>query len=110
MTAAAADTEKTVAQAWEGLFEMVFVEEPPETYLVVGGFGIVDQKAYTDSAGAEQLQGQVACNKQIVEGFESRLVVELGLRVMKAVVEEEFDEARQELTVGCSHQMRYQFF
>jgi hypothetical protein len=52
----AADTEKIVAQVWEGLFEMVLVVEPPGTCLVVvGGFGIVDQKAYTDSGVAETL-------------------------------------------------------
>lgn len=54
--AAAAGTEKIVAQVWEGLFEMVLVVEPPGTCLVVvGGFGIVDQKAYTDSGVAETL-------------------------------------------------------
>lgn len=53
---AAAGTEKIVAQVWEGLFEMVLVVEPPGTCLVVvGGFGIVDQKAYTDSGVAETL-------------------------------------------------------
>jgi hypothetical protein len=53
---ATAGTEKIVAQVWEGLFEMVLVVEPPGTCLVVvGGFGIVDQKAYTDSGVAETL-------------------------------------------------------
>lgn len=110
IAAAAADTEKIVAQVWEGLFEMVLVVESPGTCLVVGGFGIVDQKAYTDSGGAETLQEQAACNKQVVEWVDSHLVVELGPGFLQAAAEEQFDEAGQELTDGCSHQMHYQFF
>lgn len=108
---AAADTEKIVAQVWGDLFEMVQVVEPPGTCLVVGGFGIVDQKAYTDSGGAETLQEQAACNKRVVEWVDSHLMVELGLAgVLQAVAEEQFDEEEQELTAGCLYQMHYQLF
>lgn len=108
---AAADTEKIVAQVWGDLLEMVQVVEPPGTCLVVGGFDIVDQKAYTDSGGAETLQEQAACNKRVVEWVDSHLVVELGpAGVLQAAAEEQFDEAEQELTAGCLYQMHYQLF
>lgn len=52
----------------------------------------------------------MACNKQVVEGLESHSVQELGLEVVQAAAEGQFDEEEQELTAGCVHQMHYQFF
>lgn len=114
--AVAADTEKIVARVEMGLPEMVvLVVEPPGTCLAVGVFDIVDQKVNTDSGGSgawlvDWAKGWIACNKKVVEWLGSHLVLELERVVLPAAAEGEFDEAGQELTVGCLHQMHYQFF
>lgn len=116
VAAVAADTEKIVAQVEMRLLEMVVLAvEPLGTCLVVGGFDIVDQKVNTDSGGAgswlvDWAKGWVACNKKVVEWLGSHLVLELERVVLPAAAGGEFDEAGQELTVGCLHQMHYQFF
>lgn len=50
------------------------------------------------------------CNKEAVEGLESHLMQQPELRVRQAAAEELFDEAGQEPTAGCLHQMHCQFF
>ena len=109
----AADSEKIVAQVGMGLLEMVLVVEPR-----VGVFDIVDRMVNTDSVGAgaqlDLAEGWVACNKEAVEGLESHLVREPEPEpepgVLEAAAEGLFDEAEQEPTAGCLHQMHCQFF
>ena len=59
-------------------------------------------------------EGWVACNKEAVEGLESHLVREPEPEpepgVLEAAAEGLFDEAEQEPTAGCLHQMHCQFF
>lgn len=111
--AVAADSEKIVAQVGMGLLETVLVVEPQ-----VGVFDIVDRMVNTDSVGAgaqlDLAEGWVACNKEAVEGLESHLVREPEPEpepgVLEAAAEGLFDEAEQEPTAGCLHQMHCQFF
>lgn len=110
VVAVAVDSEKIVAQVGSVLLEMVLVVGQ------VGEFDIVDQKANTGSgeAGAQvdSAEGWEACNKEVAEGLESHLVQvpEPEQEALQAAAEGQFDEAEQEPTAGCLHQMHCQFF